>query len=248
MISTREWFRNAFDDLYLSLYGHRDGDEARRVIRWMAGPLDLDGATVLDLACGAARFQEPVLGRGARDYVGLDLSRSLLRVAAAREPRPMLVRGDMRALPFRASCRDVVLSMFTSLGYFATDDENRAVIADVARVLVPGGRFVADLLNPPHLRRTLVPEGEREVSGYRVHEARELQGERVVKTITVRDAGGVVIRTYEESVRLLDVPTLRRWADDVGLRLRARFGDYEGGAFDPDTSPRALLLFDKEAS
>jgi len=247
MISTREWFRNAFDDLYLTLYGHRDGHEARGVMRFMADPLRLDGARVLDLACGAARFHEPVTGHGAREYVGLDLSQALLRVAAVRTPRPHLVRADMRAIPIRTGSRDVVLSMFTSLGYFATDEENRTVIGEVARVLAPGGRFVADLLNPPHLRRTLVPEGEREVSGYRVHEAREIVDERVVKTITVRDAEGTVIRTYEESVRLLDVPTLRRWADDAGLRLRARWGDYAGGAFDPDHSPRALLLFDKEA-
>lgn len=248
MISTREWFRNAFDDLYLTLYGHRNVDEARLLMRWLAVHLRLDGARVLDLGSGAARFHEPVIGRGASHYLGLDLSAALLRVAAARHPRPLLVRADMRRLPLRPESHDVVLSMFTSFGYFATDEENRAVISEVFRVLSPGGRFVADLLNPVHLRATLVPEGEREVEGLHVHELRRIEGDRVVKTINVRDEEGTVVRTYDESVRLIPPATMEAWAAAAGFERRGMWGGYDEAPFDEATSPRVLFLFEREGA
>jgi len=39
---------------------------------------------------------------------------------------------------------------------------------------------------------------------------------------------------------------LTAWAGVHGLTPRRRWGDYDGGPFDPERSPRLIMLFEKE--
>jgi ubiquinone/menaquinone biosynthesis C-methylase UbiE len=77
--------------------------------------------------------------------VGLDFSRGMLEVCrqhlveAPGTARVELVRGDALAMPFGAEF-DVVVC-FGAFGHILRRDEPRFV-AEVARVLRPGGRFV----------------------------------------------------------------------------------------------------------
>lgn len=239
MSAGREWFRDAFDDVYLSVYRHRDAGEAERLMSWAAGALAVDGARVLDLACGAARFAPAVRRAGGR-YIGLDLSHALLHAAHSNDPSLSLVRADMRTLPIADASTDVVLSMFTSFGYFEDDDVNRAVLAGIARVLRPGGRLLVDHMNAARVRAELVPASERNADGWAVSERRAIRDGRVVKEIAL--ARGEETRRYRESVRLLDPETLVRWASDAGLSHTGSFGDYDGSAFGAG-SPRMILAF-----
>jgi ubiquinone/menaquinone biosynthesis C-methylase UbiE len=240
MSAAGEWFQDAFDDLYLSVYRHRDAGEADRFMAWAGASLRIQGARVLDLACGAARFARAVRRAGGR-YAGLDLSRSLLRAARGNDPSLALVRADMRRLPLADESADVVLSMFTSFGYFESDAENRGVLASIGRVLRPGGRLLVDHMNAARVRAELVPASERHVDGYLVRERRAIREGRVVKEIEVSRPGEVA-RRYRESVRLLEPETLVRWAAGAGLVHAASHGDYDGGAFAGD-SPRMLMTF-----
>jgi SAM-dependent methyltransferase len=241
--TAREWFRDAFDDVYLSVYRHRDTGEAERLVAWAAGVLAIPGARVFDMACGAARFAAAI-GRAGGRYVGLDLSLPLLRAARDGNPSLALVRGDMRALPLADASFDVVLSMFTSFGYFDSDAQNRGVLGAAGRILRPGGRVLIDHMNAARVRETLVPASEREADGYTVRERRSIREGRVVKDVEVTASGGET-RRYHESVRLLDPDTLVAWAVDAGLSPVGSWGDYDGGAF-TDEAPRMLMAFRRE--
>jgi SAM-dependent methyltransferase len=243
-----EWFREAFGEDYLSIYGHRDDAEAERLMQWLAPRLDLAGACVLDLACGTARFSAPVRSAGAT-YVGLDLSADLLRAAIAggrRSSSSSLLRGDMRHVPLRSSGVDVVLSIFTSIGYFDDPADEARVLSEVSRVLRPGGRFIADLINPSDLARSLVPASVRRMGDRRISERRRIRRGRVEKTITIESAVGGAVRRYRESVRLIDRGTLIAWARAAGLEPVQLFGDYDGQPFEDGRSPRIVALFTKE--
>ena len=150
------WYKEWFGEEYLELYSHRDEGEAQRHVEFVAGLFDAEPQAILDLACGAGRHTAALRQRGFRT-LGIDLSKTLL----AQDPALPKVAGDMRCLPFRGSTFDWVLNFFTSFGYFETEEENRRVLFEVERVLMPGGRFLIDLFNRERVLENLEPEETR---------------------------------------------------------------------------------------
>jgi uncharacterized peroxidase-related enzyme len=91
------------------------------------------GDRLLDIACGAGLAVELATVRGAL-CAGIDASERLIAVARDRNPDGDLRVGDMHALPWDDGAFDVVTSF---RGIWGTTTE---AIAEVRRVLVPGGR------------------------------------------------------------------------------------------------------------
>ncbi len=91
------------------------------------------GERLLDIACGAGLAIELAGLRGAL-CAGIDASERLIAVARDRNPEADLRVGDMHALPWEDGAFDVVTSF---RGIWGTTPE---AIAEVCRVLVPGGR------------------------------------------------------------------------------------------------------------
>lgn len=86
----------------------------------------------LDLGCGGGLYFD-VLASTGRTVVGLDRSPDQLRIARARS-HP-IVLGDAVALPFADRTFETVAMMWVS-----TDvDDFTAVLAEAARVMIPGG-------------------------------------------------------------------------------------------------------------
>lgn len=108
-------------------------------------------AAGLDLCCGTGAGVEVLRPVCRERIVGVDFSRGML--AACRAKRAALpgravelVRGNVLALPFGAEF-DVVVC-FGAFGHILPRDEPRFV-AEIARVLRPGGRFVFVTAYPP---------------------------------------------------------------------------------------------------
>jgi ubiquinone/menaquinone biosynthesis C-methylase UbiE len=99
----------------------------------------------LDVCCGTGAGMR-LLRSMCRDHVvGFDISRGMLSVARQRmsgfsgDARLELVRGDALELPFGPAF-DIVVC-FGALGHVLKADRSRFV-AEIARVLRPGGKFV----------------------------------------------------------------------------------------------------------
>jgi SAM-dependent methyltransferase len=234
-----DWFEQWFGEEYHALYPHRDTEDAQRavaLVRQVApwGP----GERVLDLACGAGRHAAELERAGAH-VVGFDLSPAMLHRARTRSAAPF-VRGDMRALPFRSGSFAVVVNLFTSFGYFRDDAEHRLVVRQIADVLAPAGRLVLDYLNADQVRQTLRRDSEEVREGAtaaRVLRRFSEEGRYVVKEIELRAEN----RSFQERVRLFTAQELADLLEDAGLRVTARFGDYDGRPVGPDT-PRVILV------
>lgn len=240
-----EWFREWFGDEYLRIYPHRDEEEAADAVDLFLSEAALpDGARVLDLACGAGRHLELLRDAGHK-AIGLDLSRPLLRRTRERAGQGGAVQGDMRDLPFVDAAFDAVVQFFTSFGYFATREEDRRTLDEVRRVLRAGGAFLVDFLNAERVRRELVPEDERRVGGRTVRQRRWIEDGAVVKRIEI-ERPGEEADVYHERVRLYGPDELVALAERSGLVPRVRYGDYEGAAFRPESSPRLLLIGEAE--
>lgn len=238
-----DWFEVAFDRLYPVLYRHRDENEARRAAAVFAPRLASDGP-VLDLACGSGRHMEAFAAAGL-DMIGVDLSMFLLeRAVAEGGQRGRVVRGDMRALPFRDGAFAGVINMFTSFGYFETDDEHRGVLDEVGRVTHPGGVFLIDYLNATRTRSTVPGRTTREQDGYTIEEDRRLVGDGryVVKRVRVVAPPGEDDVEYDERVRLFAPEELTAMIAAAGFDDLESFGDYDGGRFDEEESDRLLIL------
>jgi len=126
-------------------------------VRWRRAAVDaLDarpGARILDLCTGTADLLVAALRRdpGARGC-GLDFSREMLARAAGKlersslAPRAGLVAADAHPLPLREAAFDGALVAF---GIRNMADPYRA-LAEMRRVLRPGGRAVVLEFSMPH--------------------------------------------------------------------------------------------------
>ncbi|HEU0053944.1 MAG TPA: methyltransferase domain-containing protein [Longimicrobium sp.] len=149
------WFEDYFDDVFVDIY--RDFLTPERTAREIDGlremvPLE-PGAAVLDLACGWGRHSIALARAGFR-VTGMDLSPTLLARARKRARAAAVaaefVRGDMREVPWTESF-DAVLSLYSSLGYFLSDDEDLRVLRGARQALKPGGVFVLETMHRDHI-------------------------------------------------------------------------------------------------
>jgi len=248
-----EWYTQAFQLDYLRVYPHRNDTEARRQVEFLIQTLHLaPGLDVLDLCCGDGRHAIELARRGYR-VTGLDLSEVLLERARERGRTLGLtvefIHSDMREIPHHQAF-DLLVSFFTSFGYFQHDAENEQVLRAIARALRPAGRFLMDYLNREYVLRTLVRHDRREQDGLLIEQERWVTGEpdhpgssvRINKRVIVTEGG--VSRTYEESVRMYTLAELTVMAERAELVVTHTFGEFDGRAFDAGT-PRLILVGQK---
>ncbi|KPJ86849.1 MAG: hypothetical protein AMS18_15045 [Gemmatimonas sp. SG8_17] len=234
-----EWFEQWFGEEYLKLYPHRDEDDAAEAVALIMDNVRLEGARVLDLACGPGRHAIQLRSAGAW-VVGFDLSLPLLSRARHRDRDPLhVVRGDMRYLPFVGGSFDVVVNLFTSFGYFSDDRQHGLVLTEVAGVLRPGGVLVLDYFNATDLMGSLVPHEKRAIGSQRVVIERRISddGKYVLKEMHLLNDG----RSFLERVRMFSVTELETLVSEAGLCVRKRYGDYSGGPLTAE-SPRVLMV------
>lgn len=232
-----EWFEEWFGEDYLRLYPHRDDADARRAVALIARTVHLQpGWRVLDVACGAGRHARAFVEAGAR-CVGLDLSATLLRVAREVTNAP-LIRADMRQLPVRPASMHLTVNLFTSFGYFDHDTEHRTALEEMISTVQPGGWFVIDFLNPATVRRGLVPEELVDLPGQTVRVTRSVSpdGRYVCKSIRAREG-----KHFLERVRLFEPDQISAMLESAGVRVRHRFGDYDGSPLGAE-SARTILM------
>jgi 2-polyprenyl-3-methyl-5-hydroxy-6-metoxy-1,4-benzoquinol methylase len=235
---TADWWRTWFGPGYLALY---DGYLAERT------PVEIDQLEallalkpplrILDLPCGQGRHAIELARRGY-DVTGVDLSPFLLKVAEERARadgvRVRWLSGDMRE-PIAGERFDVVLNLFTSLGYFADDADDRKVVRAAAAMLVPECRFVLEVING---ERVMTRFQEREwftVGQAAVVERRSLDrsARRMVveRTVTTSDETEVSLHAIRLYARR-DVDAILR---EAGFERVDLYGDWSGEPLTPES-------------
>jgi SAM-dependent methyltransferase len=242
----RDWTPGYFGAAYLAAYYQDpltkeqvDGIERLLEVR--------PGTAMLDLCCGYGRHSLELARRG-HEVTGFDLSAVLLaraRREAAREGlRVRFVRGDMRALPF-VSEFDVVVSLFTSFGYFDDRADDVKVLEGVARALRPGGRLLMDLLNKEWLMRHFEPRFWDETpAGPALNDlVFDFVTGRLRNRRTLIPARGRP-RRLVSSIRIYTLAEMVHLLKEAGLAFTAAHGGFGGEPYGMDTF-RMIVLADK---
>ncbi len=103
----------------------------------------IEGGLALDAACGTGRLSR-LLGDLGHRVIALDASAEMLAHAATNAPGAALVRGDVHRVPIEDRRIDVVVCGL-ALTHVPT---LRQPIAELARVLRPGGHLVVSDIHP----------------------------------------------------------------------------------------------------
>jgi SAM-dependent methyltransferase len=123
-----------------------DPEYTEQILPLVAANLPAVGR-VLDVGCGDGQVARVAAVAGL-DVVGVDPAWGQVSVASMRAgARVEYVRGAAAALPFRSAAFDAAVACLVFEHIVELDD----AIAEVARVLAPGGRFLF-LLNHPLLQ------------------------------------------------------------------------------------------------
>jgi SAM-dependent methyltransferase len=106
----------------------------------------LEGLDVLECGCGAGRFTEILLGRGAR-VMSVDLSRAVEanQLNFPQGPEHLIAQADLRALPFAPGSYDVVFC----LGVIQHTPCPEETLLRLYEQLKPGGWLVVDHYGSP---------------------------------------------------------------------------------------------------
>jgi SAM-dependent methyltransferase/glycosyltransferase involved in cell wall biosynthesis len=99
----------------------------------------LNGRVVLDAGCGAGRYAEIAAAHGGR-VVAVDISRAIFRTAELLQNQMrehLAIKGNLEKLPLESASVDVVYS----IGVLHHTPNPHAAVAEIMRVLRPGGLF-----------------------------------------------------------------------------------------------------------
>lgn len=227
-----DWHQDWFNEDYIKLYAHRDENEAKEHVDFLQRATDLKQGRVLDLGCGMGRHSILLAKRGF-EVVGVDASSVLLEEAGKRagEAQVRWIEADFRHLP-EIGKFDLILSMFTSFGYFETDKENAAILNIAASHLAPGGFFFLDFLDPEAVATSLVENETQEVNGEKVKITRSIEDRFVIKRIEFSE------NSYFERVKLYNRAEIEQMAYQQGLRLHSFWNQY-----DSQSPKRQLFMF-----
>lgn len=128
---SQEWSAELYDGAhrFVSRYGES-------LVAWLAPQ---PNERILDLGCGTGDLTAR-LARSGADVVGVDASEAMLVQARTKFPSLAFVHGDAIALPDLGVPFDAVFSN----AVFHWIPDLRPVAKELARVLRPSGRFVAE--------------------------------------------------------------------------------------------------------
>lgn len=107
---------------------------------------------VLDVCCGFGRFTKE-LGLLGYNVTGVDLSLEQIEAARLADPGGTYIQGDMRETPQLDF--DAIINMYTSFGYFDSEEDDLLALCSWYRSLRPGGVLVMELADMDRARAKL---------------------------------------------------------------------------------------------
>jgi D-alanine-D-alanine ligase len=235
-----DWWKTLFDEVYLVTDAPFVCNPAltKREVEVIESVLGLQPtARILDVCGGQGRHVLELARRGYQHLTVLDYSDFLLDrgrwEATASGVNVTFCQGDARDMPLPTAGFDVVLLMGNSFNCFVDAMDDHRVLAEVARTLVPGGRFLLDLIDRDIALRHFCSESWHEATDdIVVCWKRELAHDVIrVRELVLSKATGILRdRAYAE--RLYSPESIRQLLTEGGFHdIVIQHGAF---VYDPD--------------
>jgi SAM-dependent methyltransferase len=138
------------EDDFVDFYASRELRPVEAML--LALHRDVLAGRVLELGCGAGRLTGHLIEL-AEAVHGLDLSAAMVRYCRRTYPGATFSEGDLRELSRFAQCSfDAVLAPYNVLDVLG-DEERRAVLTEIRRMVVPGGMLIMSSHNREYVPR-----------------------------------------------------------------------------------------------
>ncbi len=203
-----------------------------------------EGGKVLDIGCGFGRHSLELARRGYQP-IGIDFSPAMIEAARISAVKANLQIEfevmDARHLTF-AQIFDGAICLFTTLGQVSEDQNNFALLKQVAQVLKPGARLIVEIPHKPWLVTYLKAEDKFGNDLNYTHVQRHFDPEtsRVTELFTV--VSGDSQTHYHLQYQLLAAETLLSLLDSAGLTAPTLFSDYRGSPFIESCEDDAIII------
>lgn len=245
-MGNNEWFKEWFNSPYYHvLYANRSEQEAENFIQKAVAHLQIPStAKVLDVACGKGRHSKTLAKLGF-EVTGIDLSCNSIKEAQQATCRNLHFGvWDMRNV-YRAGFFDVVVNLFSSFGYFDKGEDDLAAITAMYNDLKPGGVLLLDYLNTEWAVKNMKPRDIVPRGDIHFHISKKIETGFIKKKIEFLAEGENHI--YEEQLKVINGRRFEEMFSAVGFKIRETFGDYDLSEFQSSSSPRLILIADKDA-
>ena len=126
------WHSEMYDDYFAdsTLNSEEAKKRAEAVISFILSKIELPlNANVLDVPCGTGRHSINLANRGLK-VTALDISSHRLAIAKKQNAHEKIdyVQGDMKDLSDYENDANLVTNLFSSFGYFHSDEENFQIL------------------------------------------------------------------------------------------------------------------------
>jgi ubiquinone/menaquinone biosynthesis C-methylase UbiE len=235
----KEWFEDEafWREFYPFMFSARriaEADEQMAKVLALTKPA---GKTVLDLCCGPGRCSIALAKRGFR-VTGVDRTNYLLKKARekGRAARVSVewVQSDMREF-VRLNSFALVLSMFTSFGYFDDKQEDMTVLGNMFGSLQPGGICLLEMLGKERLAKIFqpttssdLPDGTVVVERHKIFDGwTRIANEWLI----LRDGRAKTFKFHHTIYSGQELRDRMEWAGFVDVKL---YGNFDGDDYGPN--------------
>lgn len=240
----QEWFESWFNSPYYHiLYKNRDDNEAAYFIKNLTQKIKLNPEDkVLDIACGRGRHSI-IFNKLGYFVNGIDISSESIKEAQKNSSASLqFYVHDMRKL-FRVNYYNLAVNLFSSFGYFKSENEHQQAINNMYKCLKPEGFLVIDFLNAYKVINTLVPAEEKQIDGIHFKIERKFSKVNIIKSIEVTH--GDKKYNFAESVKAFTFKDFETFIKRAGLQIINTYGDYSLNPYNETESDRLILFAQK---
>jgi ubiquinone/menaquinone biosynthesis C-methylase UbiE len=230
-------------------------DAEAQALKKVAG--EVRDQPILDLGVGGGRTVEPLMAI-SKDYIGLDYAEAMVVVCRSFFPNVDFRHGDARDLS-QFDDNSFAMVVFSCEGICMVDHQGRlAILAEVLRVLRPGGIFLFSTMNQQsdfHTRGFQFPDFHASLNPARLlvrgarfsrSTARRLANRKKYKRRGIRTAAFSIINDvyhdYSTMIYYISLANQRKQLDSAGFQAQALALDLKGNVIEDATVDNTITL------